>query len=54
MYAAVCCHGNKMAAQQHINNSSLYKMLCTYNFFDSYNKIITILTELGQKIIAIY
>ena len=54
----VCCRLlprelNKMAAKQHINNSSLYKMFRIYNIFDNKNQM-NIIYKLCQKIFVIY
>ena len=45
---------NKMAAKQHIKISSLYKILCTYNFFDNKNQINITIPKLCQKNFVIY
>ena len=54
----VCCcplswKQNKMAAKQHVNNSSLYQMLCTYNLFDHWNEDIITLSKFCQSFFII-
>ena len=55
----VCCRLlpwklNKMAAKQHIKNSSSYKTLCIYNFIDNKNQINITIPKLCEKIFVIY
>ena len=54
----VCCRLlpwklNKMATKQQINNSSLYKTLCIYNFFDNNKQINITIPKLCQKVFVI-
>ena len=54
----VCCRPlswkhNKMAAKQHVNNSSLYPMLCIHNLFDHWNQIVITLSKFSQEIYII-
>ena len=43
-----------MAAKQYVNNSSLYLMLCMYNFFDKRNQNIISLSTFCEQFFFIY